>query len=110
MTFPDNPALLLSQTEGLGPVLESLENAEVAGLEQVGGTDAVHLKGTVEQESIDDLTAGAIQGDVIGVDIWFDSETLDVVKLELAEPEDGTVWVISLSDHNEPVTIEAPDV
>jgi hypothetical protein len=108
--FSYNPALLLSETEGLGPVLEELQGPEVVGLEQVDGVDAVHMTGTVTEEMIDDLTAGAITGDVIGVDIWFNAGTLDVVQLNLAEPDDGTTWIIRLSEHNEPVTIEAPDV
>lgn len=108
--FSYNPALLLSKTEGLGPVLEALENPEVVGREQVAGTDTVHLTGTVDQALIDDMTAGAITGDVIGVDIWFDAETLDVVRINLAEPDDGTAWIITLSNHNAPVEIEAPDV
>lgn len=108
--FSYNPALLLSRTDGLGPVLESLENPEVIGRERAAGTDTVHMRGTVEQEQIDDMTAGAIQGDEIGVDIWFDADTLDVVKIDLAEPDDGTTWMITLSDHDDPVTIEAPDV
>lgn len=108
--FTYNPALLLSQEEGLGPVLEALSNPEVVGREQVNGTDTVHMQGTVEQELIDDMTAGAITGDEIGVDIWFDAETLDVMRINLAEPDEGTTWIISLSDHNDPVTIEAPDV
>jgi len=108
--FSYNPALLLSRTDGLGPVLDSLEDPEVIGREQAAGTDTVHLRGTVEQEQIDDMTAGAIQGDEIGVDIWFDAETLDVVRIDLAEPGDGTTWIITLSDHNDPVEIEAPDV
>ncbi|MEZ4573013.1 MAG: LppX_LprAFG lipoprotein [Thermomicrobiales bacterium] len=108
--FSYNPALLLSETEGLGPVLEALEDPEVIGRETVNGTDAVHMHGTVDQALIDDMTAGAITGDSIGVDIWFDAETLDVVQINLAEPDDGTTWLIKLSDHNEDVTIEAPDV
>ncbi len=108
--FSYNPALLLSQTDGLGPVLQALENPEVVGLEQVGGRDAVRINGSVDQALIDEMTAGAITGDEIGVAIWFDAGTLDVVKIELAEPDDGTAWKITLSDHNEPVTIEAPDV
>jgi len=108
--FSYNPALLLSETEGLGPVLQSLQDPEVVGRESVDGVDAVHLRGAVSDDQIEDLTAGAITGDPIGVNIWFDAQTLDVVRLELAEPEDGTVWIIRLSQHNEPVTIEAPDV
>lgn len=108
--FSYNPALLLSETDGLGPVLQELQEPQVIGLEQVDGVDAVHMSGTVTQDMIDDLTAGAILGDVIGVDIWFDAEKLDVVQLNLAEPDDGTTWIIRLSNHNEPVTIEAPEV
>ncbi|CAN5730269.1 N/A [soil metagenome] len=108
--FSYNPALLLSQTDGLGPVLQALEDPEVVGRETIAGTDTVHIRGTVEQEMIDDMTSGAIQGDQIRVDIWFDGETLDVVRIALAEPDDGTSWIITLSDHNEPVSIEAPDV
>jgi hypothetical protein len=94
----------------LGPVLQALNEPQVVGRETVDGVDSVHLRGSVEQDLIDDMTAGALTGDAIGVDIWFDAETLDVVKIDLAEPNDGTTWIISLSNHNVPVTIEAPDV
>ena len=108
--FSYNPALLLSKTEGLGPVLEALEEPEVIGREQAEGNDSVHVRGFVDQDLIDDMTAGAITGDRIGVDIWFDAKTLDVIRIELAEPDDGTTWAITLDAHNEPVEIEAPDV
>ena len=108
--FSYNPALLLSASDGLGPVLQALNEPQVIGRETVDGVDSVHLRGSVEQDLIDDMTAGALTGDAIGVDIWFDAETLDVVKIDLAEPNDGTTWIISLSNHNVPVTIEAPDV
>ena len=108
--FSYNPALLLSQTEGLGPVLEALEEPIVVGLDEAVGVDAVHLRGFVDQELIDDMTAGAITGEKIGVDIWFDAESLDVVRIELSEPDDGTTWIITLSEHNELIEIEAPDV
>ncbi len=108
--FTYNPALLLSQDDGLGPVLEALADPEVVGREQTAGVETVHMRGTVDQELIDGMTAGAITGDEIGVDIWFNAETLDVIRINLAEPDDGTAWIITLSDHNALVTIEAPDV
>lgn len=110
--FSYNPALLLSQTEGLGPVLQSLQNPQIEGTEEVDGDQAYHLTGTVAGDQIDQLTAGAIAGDEIGVDIWFKTETYEVLRLDLAEPgeesDDPTTWIIRLSDHDEPVTIERP--
>lgn len=110
--FSYNPALLLSQTEGLGPVLQSLQDPQIEGTEDVDGDQAYHLTGTVTGDQIDQLTAGAITGDEIGVDIWFKTETYEVLRLDLAEPGGGedepTTWIIHLSDHDEPVTIERP--
>lgn len=111
--FSYNPALLLSQTEGLGPVLQSLQDPRVEGTEDVDGGQAYHLTGTVTGDQIDQLTAGAITGDEIGVDIWFRTETYEVLRLDLAEPGDEadnpTTWIIHLSEHDEPVTIERPE-
>ncbi len=108
-----NPSLLLSTTEGLGPVLEQLQDPAVAGTEQVAGREAVHITGYVTEDMIDQLTAGTITGNQIGVDVWFDTETFEVLRLRLTEPEgddEPAIWNIDFSEHDEPVEIEEPAV
>jgi len=110
--FSYNPAVLFSDTEGLGPVLREMQGTELVGEEEIDGTAAYHLRGTVAEELISELTANTITGDPINVDVWFATDDYRALQLVLGTPPDAegepTQWTIMLSDHGAPVTIEAP--
>jgi hypothetical protein len=110
--FSYNPAVLFSDTEGLGPVLREMQDVALVGEEDVDGTSAYHLRGTVSEDLISALTAGTINGDPIDVDLWFATDDYRALQLVLGTPADAegepTQWTIKLSDHGAPVTIEQP--
>ena len=110
--FSYNPAILFSSENGLGPVLRELQEPEVVGEEATNGTNAYHLRGTVEAGVIDAITAGTISGDPINVDLWFATEDYRALRIVLATPDDAdgepTIWTIDLFDHDQDVEIERP--
>jgi len=112
--FDFNPALIFNDERGVAAVLEALDDVAVGAESTIGGTRAVEITGTVDQEQISQLVAGSLAGAEISVSVWMDAKTGELIQIRLAEPEevdgDPTAWVISFSDHNDPVTIEAPDL
>lgn len=117
VTAPDefgyNPSILYDNQNGLGPVMGKLDDAEVAGTEEIDGRAAYHITGHTSQGVIRPLTSGTMKGDPIGIDLWIDGETWDILRLIVREPEDSgndepATWTMNLSDHNQEVDIEAP--
>ena len=112
--FDFNPALIFDGDRGVGSVLRKMEELELGEGSEIGSTEVVQITGSVAQRDISQLVAGSLEGDVIGVTIWMDASNGELLEIELAEPDDvdgdPTSWVITFSDHNEPVTIEAPNL
>ncbi|MEZ4521756.1 MAG: LppX_LprAFG lipoprotein [Thermomicrobiales bacterium] len=112
--FDFNPALIFDDDRGVGGVLENLDDVEIGDESTVDGTEVVEISGVVAQEDISQLVAGSLAGDEIRIKLLVDTETNDIIEISLAEPDDveddPTTWIISFSDHGEPVTIEAPDL
>lgn len=109
--FDFNPALLFDESAGIANVLDEMREPELAGTEQIDGREAQHITGLVSEDVIDDLVAGSLNGDDIRIDIWADSENSDLLRIELAEPgDDPVVWEIEFSNHNQDLTIQAPDL
>lgn len=110
--FSYNPALLFSETDGLGPIMEDIQNPALDGSESIDGREAHRVKGVVIQDQIDEITAGSIQGDDIDVTLWIADDNFEVVRLVLSAPgadsTGETTWDLTFSDHNKEVTIEAP--
>ena len=113
--FGYNPSVLFDNQEGLGPVAGRLVDPMIEGEEQLQDRDAIRVHGTVGEAVIDPLTSGAIEGDDIGITLWVDAETHDILRLEVAEPDDiekdnPATWTMNLSGHNSDVNIERPDL
>ena len=110
--FDFNPALIFDNELGVGAVLNKMEDVELGEESTIGSTTAVEITGTVAQRDISRLVAGSLEGDRIGVIIWMNESNGELLQIELAEPDDvdgdPTSWVITFSEHNEPVTIKAP--
>ena len=110
--FEFNPALLFDEDRGIGAVMNKMDDVELADESTVGGTKTVQLTGTVRQRDIREIVAGSLRGARIGVSIWIDATNGNLLEISLAEPDDvdgdAVTWTIRFSDHNEPVTIEAP--
>lgn len=110
--FSYNPAVLLSDDQGLSHVLRSLDNAELQGNQDVDGNDAYHITASVPGDIVASLTANAINDAAVDVEAWIDTDTSNILRVNVAQPGDDepTVWKISLSDFGKPVEITAPDL
>lgn len=112
--FAFNPALLFDEERGIGDVLESMTDVELGDESTVGGTRATEVTGFVDQQDISQLVGGSLDGDQISVTLWIDASSGDLLRINLSEPDDvdgdPTTWIIEFSDHNDPVTIEEPDL
>jgi hypothetical protein len=110
--FSYDPSILFSDTEGIGPILTELQNPTLEDDEAVEGRDAHVVTGTVTEDQVSGVTAGAVAGESIDVTVWVDTETSDILKVSLTEPEgvreDPATWNLVFTEFNEDVTIEPP--
>lgn len=112
--FGYNPAILYDNQNGLGPVMGKIDKPELVGVEDVNGRQTYHVHGTATEDVMDPLTSGTMEGDTIGLDLWIDGETWDLVQVVVEEqPAPGidnpATWTMKLSDHNKQIDIEAPE-
>ncbi len=112
--FDFNPALIFDDEDGIGGVLAEMDDPRIGNTTTIDGQSAQQISGTVAQSDVTRLVAGALEGDEISVEIWMDTETNDLLRISLTEPDDvggdPTSWTITFSDHGEAVTIDAPDL
>lgn len=113
--FGYNPAVLFSDTDGIGPVLTQLQSPKLEGDEDVGGHAAHVISGTVAKAAIDKITAGAIETDNAPVKVWISTDKADILKVVIsgaattAGAEEST-WTLLVTDHDKDVTIEQPQL
>lgn len=108
-----NPVVLFDPAHGLGPVMRAVQNAKLVGQEEVEGQPADHISATVSNAVVADITAGTMHSPEIGIDVWIardDNDLLRIIVREQPNPEttDPATWTLTLTRHNEPVTIEPP--
>ena len=111
--FGYNPAILYDNQNGLGPVMGKLHDTAIVGTESLGGRETFHVTGAASNDVMDPLTSGTMTGAEIGVELWIDGETWDLLRIVLKEPESAeksehATWTMNLSDHDEQVSIEPP--
>jgi len=111
--FGYDPARLFDTEDGLGPIMDKVDNPVLIGQENQDGSTTWHVRGTVRQDVIGPVTANAMHGDPVQLDLWIDTDTSNLLKIQLAEPDDAGIdnpatWTMTLRAHNEPVTIEPP--
>jgi lipoprotein LprG len=111
--FGYNPSILYDNQNGLGPVMGKLDNAELVGTEDIDGRETWHIKGTTGSDVIDPLTAGTMTGDNVAIELWIATDTYDLLRVKVIEPEnpdkdETATWVLNLSKFNEKITIEPP--
>ncbi len=110
--FSYNPSILFDDQNGIKPILSSLQSPELGGSESVNGRDARKVTGTVDEQTVNQITSGSIQGDAIGVTLWVDAATNDLLRVSLKEPqgvrEKPVEWTLDLSKQGEAVDIQPP--
>jgi lipoprotein LprG len=102
--LPYDPTILLDPDKGIAALLGAVDSAEPLESESVDGYDAYKYEIVFEPTAFAQFLPAA--GEWNSAIVWFDEETLRVVKAEFAQG-DATVTLL-LSDYNETVTIEAP--
>jgi len=112
--FTYDPKKLFDDENGIGPVMDKVENPQLVGDEKVDDRACWRVTATVAQEVVGPLTSNTMKGEPITVDLWVDKETSNLMRAQLAEPKDNgkddpATWVMDLRDHgDEDITIEAP--
>jgi LppX/LprAFG-like lipoprotein len=111
--FSYDPGVLFDNTHGIGPVMDQVTNATLVGEESLDGKNVYHIHADVPQSIIGDLTSNTMEGDPISVDLWIDSTTSDLLRVQLAEPKDNgkdhpATWTLDLSKHGESIEINPP--
>lgn len=111
--FGYDPEILYDNQNGLGPIMGKVDNPEMVGTDEIDGHKTYHVRGTSPGEVMKLITGGTMHGDQIGLDLWIDGETWDLIRVVVTEPEgsgveDPATWTMKLSNHNERVDIEPP--
>lgn len=111
--FSYDPAKLFDNTVGIGPVMSQVTNATIVGEESMDGHKVTHVHADVPQALIAGITSDTMVGDTISVDLWIDSTSFDLIRVQLAEPKDNgkdhpATWTLDLSKHGEPIQINPP--
>lgn len=102
--LPYDPTVILSEDRGIAALLAAYDSAEPQEAEEVDGADAYRYRITFDPETFQDFIPA--DGEWNEATVWFDTETLHVVKAEFAQG-DATV-TLHLTDYNADVSIEAP--
>jgi hypothetical protein len=111
--FGYDPAILYDNQNGLGPVMGKVDNAEIVAFEEIDGHQTYHVRGTSPGEVMKPITSGTMQGENIGLDLWIDGETWNLIQVVVSEPDapevdDPATWTMTLSNHGKQVDIEPP--
>lgn len=102
--LPYDPTVLLDPGHGIAALLNAVETATPQDTEGVGGFDAYRYEVVFDPAAFAEFLPAA--GDWNTATVWFDEETLRVVKAEFAQG-DATVTML-FSEYNRPADIAAP--
>lgn len=107
-----DPARIFDEDEGIAAIIDQLEDIELEGEDSVGGTDAFHLTGRVDTPAVTALAGDFFESEQLDVDIWVAQDDYRLLRVVLhdTEAEDPMSWELSLSDHDEPVEIDVPEL
>ncbi|MCO5177998.1 MAG: LppX_LprAFG lipoprotein [Thermomicrobiales bacterium] len=110
--FNYNPSILFDANDGIEPILGKLQNTTLGKTWTINDRNSREVDGTVSEDAVARVTSGAIQGDEIDIRLWVDTETNDLLRIELKEPSDArenpVTWTLDLTKQGDDVTIEAP--
>lgn len=101
--------------QALEQMQKAVADTKTVGTETIDGVETTHYRFTIDVAAYNKElgTAGALTGNTFDYDLWADSEGLmrkmeTTMKLKVAGQKIETTMSATLSDFNEPVTIEAP--
>lgn len=106
---------LFNPDTGIKAIIGRISNAVKLGEEKVAGALCYHIKGTLDSGDLSAISCGAaIEGISIDTDVWIgkDDFLLRQIKLEgqiTKDEKPGIVRTLSISNFDQPVTIELPE-
>jgi len=106
---------LFDPDTGIKAIIDKITSAIKLDEEKVAGVLCYHIKGTLDSGDLSAITCGnAIEGVSIDTEVWIGKEDflLRRIKLEgqiTKDEEPGIVRTLSISNFNQPVTIELPE-
>lgn len=109
--FAYRPSILFDNQDGIGPVMGRVTDAERLEDDEIDGKETYRVRAVVDESVIAPLTYSTMSGSPVTVDLWIDRETDDLLRAQLAEPEndpDRAIWIFDISEHGDEVTIEPP--
>jgi hypothetical protein len=102
---------LFHPEHGVGAIIRQLDGVAKVGEESIDGVASHHLTGETANAKLLVLTGGVIPGERVKVDVWAAKDGLSVRQLRLTEigaAKTPMTWTLTLSRHDQPVTIEPP--
>ena len=104
---------IFDPTQGVKAIIGSLQNAQVAGQEKVGGAQTWHIKGSIQSDVLTTAVPIARPGLTVGIEAWIDIDDSLIRQVYLEGPiapgeADNIVRKLALSDFGEQITITPP--
>ena len=111
--FSYRPDVLFDTQSGLGPVMGRVSGATREANETIDGQAVFHVTADVAGDVVGPMTYYTLHGDPVRADIWVSTATGDLVRARLTEPPGAdrpnpATWTLDITNHGEPVVIEAP--
>jgi hypothetical protein len=106
-----DPATFFDPEHGWGPLMGTLTDALLVGVENRGGK-RYHVRGIGPAEQMEIVTAGLVRDQAVTIDFWLKRDTGLVTAAEFSTVFEGktTDWVIELSDYGGDFEIKTPEL
>jgi len=103
-----DPVMIFDTEVGIPFILTNgLNNATIVGEEDLDGVATYHISADAAGSTIANLIGGAAVEGSVGIDVWLDKETKQLVNITITEG-DGSRWIVDLFGYGEPVEIPSP--
>jgi hypothetical protein len=106
-----NAAYLFIPEQGVPDIIRGLDKISKVGEQQIDGVDTYQVTGEIATSRLVVLTGGAMPGERVKVDLWISKDTSSLRQFRLTEigaAKAPVTWTLTLSRHDQPVTIEPP--
>lgn len=107
-----DPARIFDDETGISRIVDQLDELTNEGEETVNGEDAWHISAIIDTSEVEGLTGPFFEGEILDLDMWIasDDHRLHRVQLHDSEAEEPSTWELTLTEHDEPVDITAPEL
>jgi lipoprotein LprG len=101
------PAKQLDPQVGLANLVEGFRDATIEGTESVDGVSATRISGEISADAVNDFMRSANAQSAVPAQVWIAEDDQRLVRI-LIEPTAKTRVDATLSDWDEPVSIQRP--